>query len=99
MPLTDLQKLVDNLKRAQSITNRAANDADKHSAIMDSFEKRLDLNSDNMDKIAAYEKLMAQMDDLGSNGGPALDATFPAGAAGSSSVGGNPNFDATGRQL
>ena len=72
----DLKKLVDNLKRANAITDRAAKDADKHSGIMDSFEKRLDLNNENMSKIAEYEKLMAEMDVMGGNGGPALDATF-----------------------
>lgn len=73
--LTDLQKLVDNMKRAQSITSRAATDASKHSAIMDAFEQRMDLNSENMAKIEEYEKLMATMD-MGSNGGPVLDQTF-----------------------
>ena len=73
--VNDLAKLVDNLKRAQSITSRAANDATKHSAIMDAFEQRLNLNSETMSKIEEYEKQMAAMD-LGSNGGPALEATF-----------------------
>ncbi len=74
--LSDLQKLVDNMKRAQSVVNRAAGDAVKHSAIMDAFEKRMDLNHENMTKIEEYEKLMAAMD-TGDNGGPALDSTFP----------------------
>jgi hypothetical protein len=73
----DLQKLVENMKRANGIVNRAANDAAKHSLIMDSFEKRLDLNGESMGKIAEYEKLMADMDTMGDNGGPALDTTFP----------------------
>ena len=72
----DLKKLVDNLKRASAITDRAAADATKHATIMDSFEKRLDLNNENMSKIAEYEKMMAEMDTMGGNGGPALDATF-----------------------
>lgn len=71
----DLAKLVENMKRANSITDRAAGDAGKHSAIMDSFERRLDLNHENMSKIEEYDKLMAAMDT--GNGGPALDATFP----------------------
>ena len=73
----DLQKLVENMKRATGIVNRAASDAAKHSLIMDSFEKRLDLNGESMGKIAEYEKLMADMDVMGDNGGPALDITFP----------------------
>ncbi len=83
--LSDLQKLVDNMKRAQSVVNRAAGDAVKHSAIMDAFEKRMDLNHENMTKIEEYEKLMAAMD-TGDNGGPALDATFPPSAATATSV-------------
>jgi len=89
----DLAKLLDNLKRANAITDRAATDAQKHSTIMDSFEKRLNLNDENMSKIAEYEKLMAQMDVMG-NGGPALDATFqgsgeatPAGTVSNSTKG------------
>ena len=76
MALSDLQKLVENMKRAQGITDRAARDADKHSGIMDRFEQRLDLNHENMSKIEEYDKLMAQMDQI-SNGGPALETTFP----------------------
>lgn len=72
---SDLAKLVENMKRANTITDRAADDADKHAAIMDSFEKRLNLNHENMSKIEEYDKMMAAMDT--SNGGPALDATFP----------------------
>lgn len=72
----DLAKLVENMKRASGIVDRAANDAVKHSHIMDSFEKRLDLNGENMGKIAEYDKLMAEMETMG-NGGPALDTTFP----------------------
>lgn len=77
----DLQKLVENMKRAQGITGRAAADAEKHSLIMDNFEKRLDLNHENMSKIEEYDKLMASMEQMGDNGGPALDATFPSTSA------------------
>ncbi len=87
--LSDLQKLVDNMKRAQSVVNRAAGDAVKHSAIMDAFEKRMDLNHENMTKIEEYEKLMAQMD-TGDNGGPALDAHFPLTPQGGFSATGQP---------
>lgn len=76
MALSDLQKLVENMRRAQSITDRAAQDAQKHSLIMDRFEKRLELNHENMSKIEEYDRLMAQMEQIG-NGGPALETTFP----------------------
>lgn len=72
----DLQKLIDNMKRANSIVDRAKADAVKHDAIMTSFEQRLNLNDENMNKIQEYENLMVQMDN-GSNGGPALNQTFP----------------------
>jgi hypothetical protein len=77
MAAADLQKLLDNMKRAQGITDRAAQDAIKHAAIMDSFEKRLDLNHDNMAQIEEYDKMMGLMDLEGSNKGPALTTTFP----------------------
>ena len=76
----DLQKLVENMKRASGIVDRAANDTVKHSLIMDSFEKRLDLNGENMGKIAEYDRLMSEMDTMGGNGGPALTTTFPSSA-------------------
>lgn len=80
MAMADLQKLIDNLKRAQAITGRAATDALKHAAIMDSFEQRLTLNEENMTKIQDYDKLMQAMD-ASNNGGPALETTFPSTGA------------------
>lgn len=103
MAAADLQKLVDNMKRANTITARAATDASKHSTIMDNFEKRLNLNHENMAKIEEYEKLMAQMDQ--SNGGPALiEETFRPEPAAPEIVGGSlpqrsPLFDETGKQI
>jgi hypothetical protein len=73
----DIQKLIDGMKRAKALTERAAADAPKHAAIMDNFEHRLNLNAENMAKINEYEKLMAAMDQSNGNGGPALEATFP----------------------
>jgi hypothetical protein len=46
----DLAKLVDNMKRANGIVDRASADAAKHAVIMDSFEQRLNLNHENMSK-------------------------------------------------
>ena len=101
MALSDLQKLVENMKRAQSITDRASQDAAKHAVIMDNFEKRLAVNHENMSKIEEYDKLMAQMDT--SNGGPPLEETFSAPAespSGTTSVGtAGGHFHSDGRQL
>jgi hypothetical protein len=72
----DLAKLVANMKRANSIVDRASIDAAKHTMIMDSFEQRLNLNHENMSKIEEYDKMMAAMEQ-GNNGGPALEVTFP----------------------
>lgn len=72
----DLQKLVDNMKRANTVLDKAASDSQRHSVIMDSFEQRLAVNDENMNKIAAYEQMMASMDT--GNGGPSLEVTFPA---------------------
>jgi len=77
----DIQKLVEGMKRAKALTERAATTAPKHAAIMDAFEARLGVNDENMAKIAEYEKQMAAMDAIG-NGGPALDSTFQADAPG-----------------
>jgi len=97
MAMSDLQKLIENMKRAQSITERASQDAAKHSVIMDNFEKRMDLNHETMLKIEEYEKLMSSMD-AANNGGPPLDDTFPSTVAGSTAP--EARFDAkTGRQL
>ncbi len=76
----DLNKLVENLKRVQAITSRAASDTARHTGIMDAFEQRMNVNDETMMKLAELEKAMAVMD-LGSNGGPALDATFPSSTA------------------
>jgi hypothetical protein len=75
MAMADLQKLIENMRRAQAITERAATDAAKHSSIMDSFEQRLNLNHETMSKIEEYDKIMAQMDAV-NNGGPPLESTF-----------------------
>lgn len=75
----DIQKLIDGMKRAQVLTDRAAESAPRNAAIMDAFEHRLNLNDENVGKIAEYEKQMAAME-TGSNGGPALVTTFSSDA-------------------
>lgn len=81
MAAADFDKLVQNMRRASQISARAATDATKHASIMDNFERRLELNSAQMGKIEEYEKLMAEMDKLGDNGGPPLVTTFPSSTA------------------
>jgi hypothetical protein len=99
MAIADLQKLIENMKRAQSITDRASRDAVRHGAIMDNFERRLDLNHENMAKIEEYDKLMAEMDML-DNGGPALETTFPTSIpTTSASTANSSRFYPDGRQL
>lgn len=71
----DIQKLVENMKRAQALTSRAASDAPKNTAIMDRFEQRMNLMNEQFGKIDEYEKQLAAMDAMG-NGGPPLDETF-----------------------
>lgn len=80
MAVADIHKLVENMKRANALTSRAAEAAPKHAAIMDAFEQRMGLNDENMSKIAEYEKIMSAMD-AGGNGGPALVTTFSSDAA------------------
>jgi hypothetical protein len=81
----DLSKVIENMKRAKASLDRAVSDAAKHATTLDSFDARLDLNNETMNKLDEYEKMMASMD-LGSNGGPALDATFPSSVEGSSDL-------------
>jgi len=95
MAISDLQKLIENMRRADAITKRAAKDAEKHSGIMDNFEKRLELNRETMSKIEEYDKLMAEMD-RANNGGPPLESTFPSTTTMPSS---HLFDDKTGRQL
>jgi hypothetical protein len=83
--IADLNKHIENMKRAKSIVDKAANDADKHAGIMDNFEKRLSANDENMGKLEEYNKMMDAMDALG-NGGPALETTFPSSTEGSSTA-------------
>jgi hypothetical protein len=83
--IADLNKHIENMKRAKSIVDKAANDADKHAGIMDNFEKRLSANDENMGKLEEYNKMMDAMDALG-NGGPALETTFPSSIASSSTA-------------
>jgi hypothetical protein len=83
--IADLNKHLENMKRAKGIVDKAANDADKHAGIMDNFEKRLSANDENMGKLEEYNKMMDAMDALG-NGGPALETTFPSSIAGSSTA-------------
>lgn len=107
MAAANFEKLIHNLKRAQTIVDRASQDADKHTEIMNRFEARLDLTNAQMLKIDEYEKLMASMDETGDNGGPALMATFPSSttpaqpvtATSGSTVATSSRFDVTGRQF
>lgn len=83
--IADLNKHLENMKRAKGIVDKAANDADKHAGIMDNFEKRLSANDENMGKLEEYNKMMDAMDALG-NGGPALETTFQSSTQGSSTA-------------
>lgn len=73
----DIARLVANMQRADALVNRAAADSEKNTAIMDRFEARLGLIGSHFAKIDEYERQLAAMDAMG-NGGPPLDATFPA---------------------
>jgi len=75
----DLEKMIANMQRAKNLTERAAEEAPRHAAIMDAFEQRMKLNDENMLKIAEYEKLMALMNEAGDNGGPAIIDNFSTG--------------------
>lgn len=84
----DLQQLLDNMKNAAATVARAAADAPRHAAIIDTLNQHLTLNDQNMNKLDEFGKLMASMDQIG-NGGPVLTTTFSSDAT-------IPAVDATG---
>lgn len=77
----DIQKLVERMARAKGLVDRAAHDSDKHEAVMDRFESRLNNLNDHFGKIDEYEKQLAAMEQMG-NGGPPITDTFQSATGG-----------------
>lgn len=73
----DIQKLLGNMKRAQDLTDEAANSARTSESVMDNFAKTLDTFNNHVGKIKEYDAQLAAMMAVTDNGGPPLDTTFP----------------------
>jgi hypothetical protein len=72
----DIQKLIQKAQRAQSLTDRAANEGQNAETVMNSFEKTMDRFNAQFGQMSEYEKQIAAMMGANGNGGPPLDATF-----------------------
>jgi hypothetical protein len=77
----DIQKLIQNAQRAQSLTDRAATEGQNAETVMNSFEKTMDRFNAQFGQMSEYEKQIAAMMGANGNGGPPLDATFPSTTA------------------
>lgn len=70
---TDIVKLVDRMKRAEALVNRAATASDNGDRIMNGVEQALDRFDEHMTKVAEYGQQLATMISITDNGGPPLD--------------------------
>lgn len=77
----DIQRLMERIKRAQGLTDRAATHGENADKIMDNFEKTMANSESHFGNIAEYDKQLAAMLAVGGNGGPPLEETFqPSGS-------------------
>lgn len=74
----DIHKLAQHMNRANALTARAGESGSKGETVMNSFEGTLNRFDEHMGTISEYDKQLAAMIAAQGNGGPALEATFPA---------------------
>lgn len=72
----DIQRLMERIKRAQGLTDKAASHGENADKIMDNFEKTMTNLESHFGNIAEYDKQLTAMMAVGGNGGPPLEATF-----------------------
>src|SRR5690349_17111928 len=72
----DIQRMMDRIKRAQALTDRAASEGDKADSVMNAFEATLTNYEGHFTSIEEYNSQLAAMMAVGGNGGPPLEATF-----------------------
>lgn len=77
MPPVDIQKLTENMKRANTLIGKATAESARGSTILDQFEQHLAGYSAHIDGIKEYDAQLAAMQQAMGNGGPPLDDTFP----------------------
>lgn len=81
MPPLDIQKLAQNISRANDLTKKAAAESDRGASILNNFEQHMASAGAHFDAIKVYDDQLVAMQQVMGNGGPALEtATFPADA-------------------
>ena len=73
----DILKLMDQMKRAQSLTDEAVNSGKNCEVVMDNFQTTLGKFNDQVGKMKEYTSQLDAMMAVNGNGGPPLDQTFP----------------------
>lgn len=81
MPPLDIQKLAQNIARANKLTATAGAESDRGAGILDDFEKHLANAKGYFDQVKAYDEQLAAMQQTMGNAGPPLDPTFPVAPA------------------
>ena len=76
MPPVDIQKLTENMKRANTLIGKATAESARGATILDQFEQHLAGYSAHIDGIREYDAQLAAMQQAMGNGGPPLDDTF-----------------------
>ena len=71
----DIFKLVERMKRAETLTDRAATASANGDQVMNAFEQTLERFSEHMTKVAEYEQQLSTMLSATGNGGPPLEQT------------------------
>lgn len=74
---TDIQKLMGQMQRAQSLTDQAANSGRDSEVILNNFAQTLSRFNDHIGKVKEYDNQLTAMMAVTDNGGPPLDSTFP----------------------
>jgi|GEM_PF-4884544 hypothetical protein len=73
MPTIDIQRLAQNIQRANTLTAKAASESDRGAKILDAFEQHLAGAGSHFDQIKAYDDQLVAMQQAMGNGGPPLD--------------------------
>jgi len=82
-----IQKLMEHVKRGNTLLEKASAGGDNAGKIMDNFEATLGKFEAHFGSIAEQEKALSSiLTEMGGNGGPPLEAVFPSSAPASVTV-------------
>jgi hypothetical protein len=73
----DIKKLMDQMQRAQALTDQAADSGKNSEVVMDNFQTTLGKFNDQVGKMKEYTSQLDAMLSVTGNGGPPLETTFP----------------------